>query len=145
MAGKTNILVAVAPYYKHITDALLKGVARTLADAGATHEVVEVAGAFELPFAIAAAHDAGGYDGYITLGCVIRGETSHYDLICNEVARAVQNLATDGGLVIGFGLLTVENEAQALVRADPDGKDKGGEAARACLMNLALARRFAGN
>ncbi len=142
MADKTNILVAVAPYYQHITDALLKGVARTLDQAGASHEVVEVAGAFELPFAIAAAHDAGGFDGYITLGCVIRGETSHYDLICNEVARAVQNLATDGGLVIGFGLLTVENETQALVRANPDGKDKGGEAARACLMNLALARRF---
>ena len=143
MADKTHILVAVAPYYKHITDNLLKGVANTLEKAGATHEVVEVAGAFELPFAIATAHDAGGFDGYITLGCVIRGETSHYDLICNETARAVQNLATDGGLVIGFGLLTVENEAQALVRADPDGKDKGGEAANACLMNLALARRFA--
>ena len=142
MAEKTKILVAVAPYYKHITDAMLVGVARTLEQAGATHEVVEVAGAFELPFAIATAHDAGGYDGYITLGCVIRGETSHYDLICNETARAVQNLATDGGMVIGFGLLTVENEEQALVRADADRKDKGGEAARACLMNLALARHF---
>lgn len=145
MADNTKILVAVAPYYKHITDAMLKGVARTLEQAGATHEVVEVAGAFELPFAIATAHESGGFDGYITLGCVIRGETSHYDLICNETARAIQNLATDGGLVIGFGLLTVENEAQALVRADPDQKDKGGEAARACLMNLSLARRFSEN
>ncbi len=145
MADKTHILVAVASYYKHITDALLAGVARSLEAAGATHEVVEVAGAFELPFAISTAHDSGDYDGYITLGCVIRGETSHYDLICNETARAVQNLATDGGLVIGLGLLTVENEAQALVRADPDGKDKGGEATRACLMNLALARRFSQN
>ena len=94
------------------------------------------------PFAIATAHEGGGYDGYIALGCVIRGETSHYDLICNEVARACQNLATDGGLVIGFGLLTVENESQAVLRADPNGKDKGGEAANACMMNLKLARRF---
>jgi len=142
MTEKTHILVVVAPYYKHITDGLLTGVTKALGEAGATHEVVEVAGAFELPFAVAVAHEAGGYDGYITLGCVIWGETSHYDLICNETARAIQNLATDGGLVIGFGLLTVENEAQALVRADPNGKDKGGEATNACLMNLALARRF---
>jgi 6,7-dimethyl-8-ribityllumazine synthase len=142
MAKPARILVAVAPYYRHITDPMLQGVARVLEAEGARHEVVEVAGAFELPFAIATAHDAGGFDGYIVLGCVIRGETSHYDLICSETARAVQNLATDGGLVIGFGLLTVENEAQALVRANPDGKDKGGEAARACMMNLALARRF---
>ncbi len=142
MAERTHILVVVAPYYKHITDSMLTGVARALDRAGATHEVIEVAGAFELPFAVAAAHEAGDFDGYITLGCVIRGETSHYDLICNETARAVQNLATDGGLVIGFGLLTVEHEEQALARADPNGKDKGGEATRACLMNLALARRF---
>jgi 6,7-dimethyl-8-ribityllumazine synthase len=145
MADKTHILIAVAPYYKHITDGLLDGAARALAAAGATHEVVEVAGAFELPFALATAHEAGGFDGYVALGCVIRGETSHYDLICNETARAIQNLATDGGLVIGFGLLTVENEAQALVRSDPARKDKGGEAVRACLMNLDLVRRFSPN
>jgi len=142
MADKPHILIAVAPYYQHITDAMLTGVIRKLEAENATHEIVEVAGAFELPFAVATAHEGGGFDGYIVLGCVIRGETSHYDLICNETARACQNLATDGGLVIGFGLLTVENEAQALVRADPAKKDKGGEAARACLMNLALARRF---
>ena len=143
MADKPHILIAVAPYYKHITDMMLDGVARTLKADGATHEEVEVAGAFELPFAVSAAHETGKFDGFIVVGCVIRGETSHYDLICNETARAVQNLATDVGLVIGFGLLTVENEAQALVRADPGQKDKGGEAARACMMNLALARRFA--
>jgi 6,7-dimethyl-8-ribityllumazine synthase len=142
MAASPRILLVVAPYYKHITDQMIEGARRYLDKEGATHEIVEVAGAFELPFAIATAHEAGGYDGYIALGCVIRGETSHYDLICNEVARACQNLATDGGLVIGFGLLTVENEAQAVVRADPTQKDKGGEAAKACIMNLKLARRF---
>lgn len=142
MADSANILIVVAPYYKHITDQMVDGVQRYLDKEGATHEVVEVAGAFELPFAVATAHEAGGFDGYIMLGCVIRGETSHYDHICNEVSRACQNLATDGGLVIGFGLLTVENEAQALVRADPLQKDKGGEAAKACMMNLKLARRF---
>ncbi len=142
MAESARILLVVAPYYKHITDRMIDGARRYLDKEGATHEIVEVAGAFELPFAIATAHEAGGYDGYIALGCVIRGETSHYDLICNEVARACQNLATDGGLVIGFGLLTVENEAQALVRAEPAQKDKGGEAAKACMMNLKLARRF---
>lgn len=142
MADKPHVLIAVAPYYRHICDMLVEGTVRKLTDAGATYETVEVAGAFELPFAISTAHEAGGYDAYITLGCVIRGETSHYDLICNEVARAVQNLATDTGLVIGFGLLTVENEAQALVRADPSKKDKGGEAANACLMNWQLAQRF---
>jgi 6,7-dimethyl-8-ribityllumazine synthase len=143
MADK--ILIVVAPYYRHITDMMLAGVQRSLGAMGVDHEVVKVAGAFELPFAVTMAHEVGGYDGYILLGCVIRGETSHYDIICNEVARATQNLATDGGLVIGFGLLTVENEAQALVRADPEQKDKGGEAANACLMNLAIARRFAQN
>lgn len=143
MADSARILIVVAPYYKHITDQMIEGAERYLAREGAMTEIVEVAGAFELPFAIASAHEAGGFDGYIAIGCVIRGETSHYDLICNETARACQSLATDGGLVIGFGLLTVENEAQALVRADPNQKDKGGEAAKACMMNLALARRFA--
>jgi len=142
MTEPARILLVVAPYYKHITDQMVEGAIRYLTKEGATHDVVEVAGAFELPFAIATAHEAGGFDGYIALGCVIRGETSHYDLICNEVARACQTLATDGGLVIGFGLLTVENEAQALVRAAPMQKDKGGEAAKACMMNLKLARRF---
>jgi len=142
MSDSARILIAVAPYYQHITDQMVDGAQRALAREGWTYETVEVAGAFELPFAIATAHEAGGYDGYIALGCVIRGETSHYDLICNEVARACQSMATDGGLVIGFGLLTVENAAQALVRADPAQKDKGGEAAKACIMNLKLARRF---
>lgn len=142
MADPARILLVVAPYYKHITDQMVEGARRYLDKEGATHETIEVAGAFELPFAIATVHEAGGYDGYIALGCVIRGETSHYDLICNETARACQNLATDGGLVIGFGLLTVENEAQALMRADPNGKDKGGEAAKACMMNLKLVRSF---
>ena len=111
MADSTRILLVVAPYYKHITDQMVEGARRRLERDGATYEVVEVAGAFELPFAIATAHEGGGYDGYIALGCVIRGETSHYDLICNEVARACQNLATDGGLVIGFA------EADALAEA----------------------------
>jgi 6,7-dimethyl-8-ribityllumazine synthase len=85
----------------------------------------------------------GGWDGYVALGCVIRGETSHYDLVCEECARGVQTLVIDRGLAVGFGVLTVENEDQAWVRARPAEMDKGGEAARACLEMIALRRRLA--
>jgi 6,7-dimethyl-8-ribityllumazine synthase len=105
-----------------------------------------VPGAFEVPMAIAlAARMAGArYDGYVALGCVIRGQTTHYDHICAETARSLQDLAVRDGLAIGYGILTVENEAQALVRAPAEGgRDKGGEAVRACLALIALRRRFA--
>jgi len=111
---------------------------------------VSVPGAFEIPAAIGfAAKAEGRFDGFVALGCVIRGETTHYDHICSETARALQDLMRCDGIAAGYGILTVENEAQALVRASPDaangGRDKGGEAVRACLALIELKRRFAGN
>ena len=144
MTRPPHLLFVVAPYYRHIADGLHSGAERVAAEAGATFEQVEVPGAFEVPAAIAFAARANDrYDGFVALGCVIRGETTHYDHICAETSRALQELAMRDGLAIGFGILTCENEAQALVRADPAGKDKGGEAARACLAMVALKHRFA--
>jgi 6,7-dimethyl-8-ribityllumazine synthase len=144
MTRPPHLLFVEAPYYRHIADGLHHGAERVAAAAGATWERIEVPGAFEVPAAIAFAARANSrYDGFVALGCVIRGETTHYDHICQETSRALQELAMRDGLAIGFGILTCENEAQALVRAAPDGKDKGGEAARACLAMVALKRRFA--
>ena len=114
-----------------------------LAQLGIAYERVEVPGAFEIPGAIALAAER--YDGFLALGCVIRGETTHYDHICAETARALQDLALRDGLATGYGILTVENEAQALVRAAPEGRDKGGESVRACLALIELKRRFQGS
>ena len=151
-----HLLLVEALFYQHIAADLRRGAERAVAEAGATCEVVSVPGAFEIPAAIALAARAGApYDGYVALGCVIRGETTHYDHICAETARALQDMATTGGLAVGYGILTVENEAQALVRAalpgldkdgrDTGGRDKGGEAVRACLALVELKRRFLGN
>ena len=143
MSGGPHVLLVEAPYYAHIAGLLREGAARALTAAGATFDAVSVPGAFEIPAAIAAAARANApYDGYVALGCVIRGETSHYDHICAESARALQDLAVRDGLAIGYGILTVETEAQALVRASPEGRDKGGEAVRACLALVDLKRRF---
>jgi 6,7-dimethyl-8-ribityllumazine synthase len=143
MSGPPHILLVEAPYYAHIAADLRRGAERALGMAGATHESIAVPGAFEIPAAIAAAAHAGErFDGFVALGCVIRGETTHYDHICAESARGLQDLAVRGRLAIGYGILTVENEAQALVRAAPDGRDKGGEAVRACLALVELKRRF---
>lgn len=140
-----HLLLIEAPYYQHLAALLRRGAERAIEAAGATFDTASVPGAFEIPAAIAAAARAGApYDGYVALGCVIRGETSHYDHICAESARALQDLAIRDGLAIGYGVLTVENEKQALVRADPDGRDKGGEAVRACLAIVGLRHRFAG-
>jgi 6,7-dimethyl-8-ribityllumazine synthase len=146
MAKAPHLLIVEALYYAHIADELAQGAEAALKAAGASFQRVAVPGAFELPAAIAAAalSKKPRYDGFIALGCVIRGETSHYDLVCSEAARGLQVLAL-AGLAIGFGLLTVENESQALVRARRDRKDKGGEAARACLAMIALTRRLTGN
>jgi 6,7-dimethyl-8-ribityllumazine synthase len=141
MAAK--ILIVEARYYAHIADELAKGAVGELEKAGAQIERVTVPGAFEIPAAIRIAHGSGeGFDGYVALGCVIRGETSHYDLVCGECARGIQDLAVREKLAIGFGVLTVENEAQALARARIDKKNKGGEAARACLAMIDVKRRF---
>jgi 6,7-dimethyl-8-ribityllumazine synthase len=144
MPRSPHLLLVEAPYYAHIAALLRQGAERALAAAGATHEIVTVPGAFEIPAAVAlAARMTGRFDGFVALGCVIRGETTHYDHICAESARGLQDLAIREGLAIGYGILTVENEAQALLRAAPDGRDKGGEAVRACLALVALKRRFA--
>ncbi|HXE17348.1 MAG TPA: 6,7-dimethyl-8-ribityllumazine synthase [Stellaceae bacterium] len=140
----TRILIVEARYYTHIADELLKGATTELERAGIAHERVTVPGAFEIPAAIQFAHlSRQGFDGYIALGCVIRGETSHYDLICAECARGLQDLALHERLAIGFGVLTVENESQALARARIDKKNKGAEAVRACLAMVELKRRYA--
>ncbi|MGH7038395.1 MAG: 6,7-dimethyl-8-ribityllumazine synthase [Stellaceae bacterium] len=142
-----HLLLVEAPYYAHIAALLRQGAERALAAAGATHEIVNVPGAFEVPGAIACvalAADPDRFDGFVALGCVIRGETTHYDHICAETARSLQDLMVRDGVAIGYGILTVESEAQALVRAAPDGRDKGGEAVRACLALVELRRRFQG-
>jgi 6,7-dimethyl-8-ribityllumazine synthase len=145
MIRPPHLLLVEAPYYAHIAALLRQGAERALAAADATHEIVAVPGAFEIPAAIAlAARATGRFDGFVALGCVIRGETTHYDHICAETARSLQDLMVRDGLALGYGILTVENEAQALLRAAPDGRDKGGEAVRACLALVALKRCFPG-
>ena len=149
MAAATHIMIVEARYYAHISDELAKGALAALDAAGATWRRVTVPGAFEIPAAIrftAVAAQRGTtserFDGYVALGCVIRGETTHYDYVCGESARGLQDLALSHNLAIGFGILTVENEAQALARARPDRKNKGGEAANACLAMIELKRHF---
>lgn len=149
LAPAPHIMVVVAPYYRAISDQLFEGTTAALRDAGATWDRFDVAGAFELPVAVAIAvkgreFDTGQrrYDGYIALGCVIRGETSHYDLICDHTTRALQDLAVANRLALGFGLLTCENGEQAMARAAVDRKNKGAEAANACLRTIELKRTF---
>ena len=142
-----HVLLVEAPYYRHIADDLHRGAERVVAEAGATWERVEVPGAFEVPAAIGfAARASGRFDGFVALGYVIRGETTHYDHICEETAHWLQVLAVDEGLAIGYGILTCENEQQALHRANPsgNGRDHGGAAARACLAMVGVKRQFAG-
>jgi len=144
---KPHLLLVEAPYYAHIAALLREGAERAIAAAGATFEVVQVPGSFEIPGAIGmAAKAAGRFDGFVALGCVIRGETTHYDHICETTAHWLQTLAVDQGLAIGYGILTCENEAQALHRATPsdNGRDHGGAAARACLAMVDVKRQFAG-
>ena len=138
-----KLLVVVAPYYKDIADNLVAGARAVGAACGAEVEVIEVPGALEVPSAIAMAERLAEYDGYVALGCVIRGETTHYDTVCNDSSRALSLLGLQGAC-IGNGILTVENRAQAEVRADPAGQNKGGGAAAAALHLVALSRRWAG-
>ncbi|MBV9827995.1 MAG: 6,7-dimethyl-8-ribityllumazine synthase [Alphaproteobacteria bacterium] len=145
MSRPPHLLLVEAPYYSHIAAMLREGAKRAIDAAGATCEIVSVPGAFEVPAAIAiAARSVDRFDGYVGLGCVIRGETTHFDHVCTESARGMQDLAARDGLAIGYGILTCDNEAQALPRADPDKRDKGGEAVRACLALIDLRRSFQG-
>jgi len=136
-----SVLIVEARFYAHIADLLVAGTLERLRDAGASVERLDVPGVFEIPGAIGYALDH--FDGFVALGCVIRGETSHYDYVCGESARGLQALAIERGAAIGYGILTVENEAQALARADPARKNKGLDAAEACLRMIDLKRRFA--
>jgi 6,7-dimethyl-8-ribityllumazine synthase len=137
-----KILIVEARFYDHLNDLLLLGARAALDAAGHQHETVTVPGALEIPAAIALASESDRYDGYVALGVVIRGETYHFEIVAGESARGVLALTMDG-LAIGNGILTVENEAQALERAHPAQKDKGGEAAKAALALMALRERFA--
>jgi 6,7-dimethyl-8-ribityllumazine synthase len=138
-----RVLIVEARYYAGINAMLVEGAKAVLARAGVAVEHVVVPGALEIPPAIALAHRSGWFDAYVALGCVIRGETSHYDLVAGESCRGLMALGVREGLAIGNGILTVENERQAEVRADPRGQDKGGGAALAALHLLALRRRYA--
>jgi len=134
-----KILVIEARYYESISEDLLQGALAKLQAAGAEVVKVNVPGALEIPHVISYAEKAkAGYDGYVALGCVIRGETTHYDYVCGESARALMDLAVDHQLAIGNGIITVENEAQAIARSKPDQKDKGGFAASAALRMIQL-------
>ena len=139
----TKILIVEARFYDHLNDMLIAGARAAIERACARAEVVTVPGALEIPAAIALADQSGNYDGYVAIGVVIRGETYHFEIVAGESARGIMAMTMDG-LAIGNGILTVENEAQAIVRADPAQKDKGGEAAQAALALLALKEKFGG-
>ncbi|MGB1007001.1 MAG: 6,7-dimethyl-8-ribityllumazine synthase [Thalassobaculaceae bacterium] len=134
----THILIVEARFYGDIADELAAGALAHLDAAGVSHERIAVPGAFEIPGAIAIAADSGRYDGFLALGCVIRGETSHYDYVCGESARGLMDLAIDRRLAIGYGILTVENGDQAWARARVSEKNKGRDAAEACLAMVGL-------
>tara|TARA_R110002124_G_scaffold106467_10_gene258297 strand:- start:2325 stop:2861 length:537 start_codon:yes stop_codon:yes gene_type:complete len=136
-------LIVVAPYYRDIADMMIAGARATLESVGATHEVIEVPGALEIPAAIGQAFRLSNFDCFVALGCVIRGETTHYDTVCNDSSRGLTLLGLQG-VCLGNGILTVETLEQAVVRADPKDQDKGGGAAAAALHLLALVRRWGG-
>lgn len=137
-----HLLIVEARFYDHLNDLLVQGARAAIEAAGHTHETLTVPGALEVPAAIALADQSERFDAYVALGVVIRGETYHFEIVAGESARGIMALTIDG-LAIGNGILTVENEAQALTRARPDEKDKGGEAAKAALALLDLRERMA--
>ena len=137
----TRLLIVVAPYYRDIADQLITGAKAAIKAAGATHELVEVPGALEVPTAIRFAANSRDFDGFVAHGCVIRGQTTHYETVCNDSSRALQLLGLDG-VALGNGILTVENRAQAEIRANALGQNKGGGAAEAAMHLILLARKF---
>ncbi|MBX7515153.1 6,7-dimethyl-8-ribityllumazine synthase [Qipengyuania sp. GH38] len=138
-----NFLIVEARFYNHLNDMLVAGATAALEAAGHSVEVLTVPGALEIPGAISMAADSGRYDGFVAIGVVIRGETYHFEIVAGESARGIMALTMDG-IAIGNGIITVENEEQALARADANRKDKGGEAAKAAIALLELQGRFAG-
>lgn len=149
MADAPHIMIVESRFYEDVADELVNSAATELGNAGASFEKFAVAGAFEIPSAINYAVRSmefysarRRFDGYIALGCVIRGETTHYDYVCQESARALQDLAIKYALALGYGILTCENLDQAMARARRDDRDRGGHAARACLGMIELKRHF---
>ncbi len=138
-----KLLVVVAPFYRDIADWLIEGALAEISATGADHDLVEVPGALEIPTAIGMAERLSNFDGYVALGCVIRGETTHYETVCNDSSRGLTMLGLQG-LCIGNGILTVENRDQAVARARPDQMNKGAGAAAAALHLVALARKWGG-
>ena len=137
-----NFLIIEARFYDHFNDMLVEGARAALKAAGHKVEVLTVPGALEIPGAIALAEASGQYEGFVAIGVVIRGETYHFEIVAGESARGIMALTMDG-FAIGNGILTVENEQQALIRADPAQKNKGGEAAQAAMALLTLKEKFA--
>ena len=149
MADAPHIMIVESRFYEDVADELVNSAVTELGNAGASFEKFEVTGAFEIPSAIIYAVRSmefysarRRFDGYIALGCVIRGETTHYDYVCQESARALQDLAIKYALALGYGILTCENLDQAMARARRDDRDRGGHAARACLGMIELKRHF---
>ena len=136
-----KLLIVVSPYYKDIADNMVAGAKAEIEAAGGAWDLIEMPGALEIPTAIGISDRRSNFDGYVALGCVIRGETTHYDTVCNDSSRAIQLLGLQG-LCIGNGILTVENRKQAEVRADPADQNKGGGAAAAALHLIALSRKW---
>jgi 6,7-dimethyl-8-ribityllumazine synthase len=136
-----KFLIVEARFYEHLNDQLIAGAKAALDEGGHKYDVLTVPGALEVPGAIGMAAESGRYDGFVAIGVVIRGETYHFEVVSNESARGLMALTMDG-IAIGNGILTVENEAQAQVRADPTQKDKGGEAAKAAIRMLDIASSF---
>ncbi len=138
-----RLLMVRAPYYREVVDGMTAGAARILGDAGATHDVLDVAGAFELAQAIRLVlRGPPSFDGFIALGCIVRGETDHYDHICRESMAGLMQVALQYGLAMGTGLLTVHDISQAVARSGTDGHNKGAEAASAALRQIAVARHM---
>ena len=139
MGDAPHLLVIDAPYYKHISQDLMRGVEDAFDEVGATFDYVTVPGVLEIPAAVSIAVESPkNYDGYVVIGCVIRGETTHYEIVANESARALMDLSVRHKLALGNGIQTVENEEQAVARAKVSEKNKGGGAARAALAMIAL-------
>ena len=139
-----KVLIVEARFYDEIHDALLEGAVEALTNEGVEYDVITLDGALEIPALVNFAHksEAYQYDGYVCLGCVIRGETSHYDYVCAESCRGIMDLSIKKKLAISNGILTVENKEQAMARADKNRKNKGGAVARACLQMIEMKRKF---
>lgn len=140
---KPHVLVVRAPYYRDVVDGMTRGADRILREAGATHQTLDVAGAFELPQAIRIAlRGARRFDGFVALGCVVKGETDHYEFLCREAMAGLMNVALHFGIALGSGLLTVHTIEQARARSSDDGHNKGAEAAAAALLQIVAMREL---